>query len=129
MFSSINHTLNQNHYNKARKKKASLIEPGTANFMGHILKRCGVIRKERYNNILNVCIGTMFVLVVGGTLYYAKRVKNHKKQTKQMDDYQKQAYIMETIQKIHNVKNTYHNELASNIPFESELHKKDKLFM
>lgn len=128
MFSSVTHQFNSS-YDKTQKRKAKLIEPGTANFMGHILKRCGIIRKKRYNLIFNVCIGIIFVLVLGSTLYYAKQVKTRKNETKQMDDYQKQTYIMETIQKIHNIKNTYHNELASNIPFESELHKKDKLFM
>ena len=129
MFSSVNHQYNQSSYEKPRKRKASLIEPGTASFMGHILKRCGLNRKKRYNLIFNVFLGMTFVLVLGSTLYYAKKVKEHKSETKQMDDYQKQTYIMETIQKIHNIKNTYHNELASNIPFESELHKKNKLFM
>lgn len=109
--------------------KATLIEPGTANFMGHILKRCGTIRKKRYNYIFNIIIGTIFFTILVGTLYYAKKAKQSKANTKQMDDYQKQVYVMETIQKIHNIKNNYHNELASNIPFESELHQKDKNFM
>lgn len=109
--------------------KASLIEPGTANFMGSILKRCGTFRKKRYNLAFNIIIGICFFTILFITLYYAKQAKQSSKDTKSMSDYQKQVHIMETIQKIRNIKNTYHNELASNIPFESELHKKDKLFM
>lgn len=109
--------------------KANLIEPGTAYFMGRVLKNCGIYRKQIFNYGLNVALGLLFFSILYIILHYAKIRKLEKTRNKNFDEYQQQIVIMDTIKKIKLLKEKEHNELASNIPFESSLHHQDKIFL
>ena len=109
--------------------KARLIEPGTAYFIGNVLKNCGMYRKKMFNYSFNIILSFIFVITIFCILYFAKTNKNEKLKNKERDDYQKQVFMLDTIKKIKQLKEKSHNEMASNIPFESSLHHQDKIFI
>lgn len=110
-------------------KGPSLVEPSMKYFTGELLKKCKKNRQNYYNFIFNVVIGLGFFIVIGIILISGRKSKIYKKENQAKINQQKQEYILETCKKMNDLQEKKHHELISNLPFESELHKYDKMFL
>lgn len=74
----------------------SLIEPSAKYFLQNTLKKCHEKRVSIYNTTLNVVVFAVFILFVGGILYY-----NYKNKPNEYERYQKmlkdQEYVLSKI--------------------------------
>lgn len=110
-------------------RSASLIEPGMRYYTDHMLKRC---RKNKYiyhSYIFNIIGGICFFAVLFTLLWYCKKEKEEKEKNKNKIQEQKEIILLDTIKKMKFYDQKRKSEMISNIPFESELHYEDKLFM
>lgn len=111
------------------KKKPSLVEPSMKYFTREILKKCKINRQNYYNYIFNIVIGVFIVIVIGSMLFYGRKTKLYKEENKEKIERDKQEYIIETCKKMNDLEEKKHSEMISNLSFESELHKYDKMFL
>ena len=111
------------------RRSASLIEPGMRYYTDNMLKRC---RKNKYiynSYIFNIIGGICFFAVLFTLLWYCRREKEEKDKNKDKIQEQKEIVLLDTIKKMRVYDQKRKSEMISNIPFESELHYEDKLFM
>ncbi len=98
---------------------AILIEPSAKYFMQNTLQKCHEKRVGIYLRFLNVGVFLLFVLVIGGILYY-----NYKNRPSEYEKYQKmlkdQEYVLSKIKyyKTEHANKNYSN--ITNLPFSSE---------
>lgn len=73
-----------------------LVDPSSKNFLCMSLQKCHNTRISTYIRIFNITIFVLFVIFVGGTLYYLYKRKpsEHDKYQKMLED---QKYIMSKI--------------------------------
>lgn len=110
-------------------KNARLIEPGMRYYTSHMLKRCRY-HKFIYNSyIFNIIGGFCFVSVIITLLWYCKQAKDKKDKNKDKIQEQKELILLDTIKKMNYFDQKRKSEMISNVPFESELHHEDKLFI
>lgn len=112
-----------------KKIKPTLVEPSVKYFTREILKKCKLHRQNYYNYIFNISIGVFLVVIIGCMLYYGRKTKIYKEENKEKIEREKQEYILETCKKMNDLEEKKHSEMISNLPFESELHKYDKMFL
>lgn len=82
--------------------KPILIEPGVKSFLSSTLKDCRILKESYHTIIFNVSMFGLFILVVGGFLFYHYKgkltpseieIKNRKKQEYIISKLQKMAYL------------------------------------
>jgi activator of 2-hydroxyglutaryl-CoA dehydratase len=110
-------------------KGPSLVEPSMKYFTGELLKKCKQTRHTYYNLIFNVAIGTCFFIGIGIILISGRKSKVYKLENQEKLNREKQEYILQTCKKMNDLEEKKHHEMISNLPFESELHKYDKMFL
>lgn len=80
--------------------KAQLIEPNMITFTTKILNKCREKRKNVHSIIMNTVLCILFVLVIGGILWFSKKSKLER-EMKQVDvERKKEEYILDAIKKI-----------------------------
>lgn len=110
-------------------KGPSLVEPSMKYFTGELLKKCKQTRETYYNFIFNTVIGITLFIGTGIILASGRKSKIYKQENETQLNREKQEYILKTCKKMNDLQEKKHHEMISNIPFESELHKYDKMFL
>tara|TARA_B110000483_G_C17698270_1_gene352261 strand:- start:43 stop:390 length:348 start_codon:yes stop_codon:yes gene_type:complete len=93
--------------------KPHLIEPGVKYFLNSTLQQCKIFKDKYYNFIYNLGIFILFILVIGGVLYYKYKGKMTKEE-KESKQREKQEYILSKLKLMHNV--TKNKSLYTDLP-------------
>lgn len=95
--------------------KPVLIEPGVKYFLSETLKQCNEF-KNKYNNILfNISLFIFFLFLLGTILLYKYKGKLTPVE-KEIQNRQKQQYILEKIKNFQEAKRQASQELISGLP-------------
>ena len=73
--------------------------------------------------------GVSFIAVLAILLWYCKKAKDDKDKNKNKIQEQQEMALLDTIKKMRFYDQKRKSELISNVPFESDLHHQDKIFM
>ena len=77
-----------------------LIEPGAFYFFNETLKKCQDKKYKNYNIFFNITLFALFVIILGGFLFYKYKGKLTKKE-KEKKKKQIEDYIINTLHKIY----------------------------
>jgi len=95
--------------------KPFLIEPGVRYFLNETLKQCNQF-KNKYNNILfNISLFIFFLFILGTILLYKYKGKLTFAE-KEIQNREKQQYILEKIKNFQEAKRQASQELISGLP-------------
>ena len=106
-----------------------LIEPGVKYFFNELLKKCKTTKAVYFNNIINIALLGIFLIILGGFLFYSYKEKQdtHGKKQKQ---FQQETFIANKIKLISKEQQKKRNEIITNLPeFESHKHIQPKNFL
>tara|TARA_Y100000590_G_C15511198_1_gene935480 strand:- start:198 stop:506 length:309 start_codon:yes stop_codon:yes gene_type:complete len=93
----------------------NLVEPGIKYYIRQTLRNCNNIKNYYRNVCFNIIVFIIFIIVVGGVLYYKyKGVMNITEKKKREE--QKKKYILEQIQKMHTMQKNTSMDLITNLP-------------
>lgn len=109
--------------------KPALIEPGVKYFIGETLKNCNKNKYEYYNKLFNLILFLLFFSILAITIYFSY-VSKKTNIDKSLQNQQKQEYILNMVQKIHDNQLKKHGDKITNLPeFESEFEITMKKFL
>lgn len=111
------------------KQTAKLIEPGMQYYTDQMLKQCKKSKFSYHSLIFNMIGGISFVTILAILLWYCKKAKDDKDKNKDKIQEQQEMALLDTIKKMRFYDQKRKSELISNVPFESDLHHQDKIFM
>jgi len=77
----------------SQNERPFLTEPGVKSFISGILKGCHQVKTHHYNTVFNITMFSLFVMLLGGILYYkykGKLTPEEKERKKQ----QEKQYIL-----------------------------------
>lgn len=109
-----------------------LVEPGVKYFFNETLKQCKKTKQEYYNLLYNGVLLLLFILCLGGVLYYNYREKEMNEELKEIRNEQKQKYIIELSNKLRRIEEdkTKNINMITGLPnFESEFEITMKKFL
>lgn len=109
--------------------KASLVENCMKSYTKEMLTRCKLNKKNYYNIIFNISFGIIMFSVLGLFLWNGRNTKLYKEKNKEKNEREKQEYIIKTCKAMKEHDNQRRCQMISSLPFESHLHKKDKIFI
>ena len=94
---------------------SSLLEPKIINFISFSLKECKQFKERNLNFFFNAGMTILFIIIIGGFLYYKYKGKLTNKQImeRNLQNYQ---YIISKIQNISLEKQKLSNDLITNLP-------------
>ena len=103
-----------------------LIESGTKYFLQETLKQCNKVRNYYYCFLLNMFILFIFILALGGFLYYRYTSKLSPKQKKEKNK-KEQEYILTKLRCINEEAQRKQNLFITNLPrYENDFEKMHK---
>jgi hypothetical protein len=100
--------------------KPFLIEPGTKYFLNETLKQAHTFRVNHENTLINIGLFIIFLIILGGILYYKYkgRLTPEEKKRKEVE---KQQYILSKIKNFQENKIRMQQQLITGLPqWESE---------
>ena len=103
-----------------------LIESGTKYFLQETLKQCNKVRTYYYSFLLNIFILFIFLLALGGFLYYrySSRLTPEQKKKKHQKE---QEYILTKLRSINEEAQRKQNLFITNLPrYENHFEKMHK---
>jgi hypothetical protein len=106
-----------------------LIEPGTKYFFNQLLKKCKNTKEVYFNNMMNFSLLGLFIIILGGFLFYSYKEKQdiYGKKQKRL---QQETFIANKINLISKEQQKKRNEIITNLPeFESHQHIQNKKFL
>lgn len=106
-----------------------LTETGTKYFMNETLKNCSKMKYYHYNNLFNLCLCSIFFIVLAFTIYYSYK---HKKQDvdKQEENSRTQQYILNMAKQLNDKRLKENGSKITDLPeFESEFEITMKKFI
>mgnify|MGYP000076599829 CR=1 FL=1 len=95
--------------------KPLLTEPGIKYYINETLKQCTHFRNEYHNLLVNIGLGVLFCLILGGFLVYNYKGKLTPAE-KMMREQEKQQYILRSIRNYQNAKVKAQQELITGLP-------------
>ena len=95
--------------------KPFLTEPGVKTFLSSMLKQCHVFKSEYKNYMINIGLFVVFLVILGGLLFYKYKGKLTEREKKQRD-YEKQQYILNKIKNFQLNKQRANQELITGLP-------------
>ena len=94
---------------------SSLLEPKIINFISFSLKECKQFKERNLNFFFNAGMTILFIIIIGGFLYYKYKGKLTSKQIMERNQ-QNYQYIISKIQNISLEKQKLSNDLITNLP-------------
>jgi uncharacterized protein YpmB len=99
------------YLNEESIAKPLLTEPGVKSYLNYALKQCHIIKINYYNTIYNITLFIIFIVILGGILYYKYKGKPTEEE-KQQKNREKQQYILEKIKNFQEAKKEAHQRLS-----------------
>lgn len=94
---------------------SSLLEPKIRNFISFSLKECQQFKERNINFFFNTGMTILFIIVIGGFLYYKYKGKLTSREIVERNQ-QKYQYIISKIQDISLEKQKLSNDIITNLP-------------
>lgn len=95
--------------------KPTLIEPGVKYFLNQALKQAHFIREKFHNYIFNIGMFILFLIILGGILFYKYKGKISPIE-KENKNREKQQYILEKIKNFQKSKLIAQQQLITGLP-------------
>ena len=95
--------------------KPMLTEPGVKYFLSATLKQCNEFRNKYYNVLINVALLSGFLIVLGLILLYKYKGRLTPRE-KDIQNKEKQKYILTRIKHLQETKKRAHQELITGLP-------------
>ena len=95
--------------------KPMLTEPGVKYFLNATLKQCNEFRNKYYNVLINVALLSGFLIVLGLILLYKYKGRLTPRE-KDIQNKEKQKYILTRIKHLQETKKRAHQELITGLP-------------